>query len=266
MRGPTGSACRSSTIRDSSAWIGGAPLGNFYELLPEVQALATIGTAGEEAGLNFFDTSPLYGHGLSEQRFGTVLRQFHRDDVVISTKLGRYLVPRTEQDIDRGWFKGGLNLEAITDYSYGATVRSVDQSCHRLGLNCIDILLIHDVDVWTRGSPENYTRQFDEAMEGAYRALDDMRRDGAVQAVGIGVNEVDPCLKFAAAGDFDCFMLAGRYTLLEQGALDELLPLVEDKGISLLIAGTFTWAFWRRERLAPPNTTTRTRQPMCWKR
>ena len=123
--------------------------------------------------------------------------------------------------------------------SYEATVRSVDQSCHRLGLNRIDILLIHDVDVWTHGSRENYARRFDEAMEGAYRALDDMRRDGAVQAIGIGVNEVDPCLEFAAAGDFDCFMLAGRYTLLEQDALDELLPLVEDKGISMLIAGPF---------------------------
>lgn len=225
-------------VKVSQLGLGSAPLGDFYELLPEAQALATIATA-REAGINLFDTSPLYGHGLSEHRFGTVLRQSRRDDFVLSTKVGRYLVPRAERDIDRGWFKGGLNFQPVTDYGYDATMRAVDQSYHRLGLNRIDILLIHDVDIWTHGSPENYARRFDEAMEGAYRALHDMRRDGTVRAIGIGVNEIEPCLQFAAAGDFDCFMLAGRYTLLEQGALDELLPLAEDRGISLLIAGPY---------------------------
>lgn len=236
---PLASRCVGRTeVKVSQLGLGGAPLGDFYELLPEAQALATIGEA-REAELNLFDTSPLYGHGLSEHRFGTVLRQSRREDFVLSTKVGRYLVPMTERDIDRGWFKGGLNFQPVTDYGYDATMRAVEQSYHRLGLNRIDILLIHDVDVWTHGSLENYARRFDEAMEGAYRALSELRRDGTVRAIGVGVNEVEPCLRFAGAGDFDCFMLAGRYTLLEQGALDALLPLALDKGISLLIAGPF---------------------------
>ena len=116
-------------------------------------------------------------------------------------------------------------------------MRSIDQSFQRLGLNRIDILLIHDVDVWTFG--EAYEQRFQEAMAGAYRAIESLRSQGIIKAIGIGVNEIEPCIRFAEAGDFDCFMLAGRHTLLEPGALDELLPLVERKGIGIVIAGPY---------------------------
>jgi D-threo-aldose 1-dehydrogenase len=216
---------------------GGAPLGDFSALLPEAEAIATV-EAAHAAGLTLFDTSPLYGHGLSEHRFGHVLRQKKRDSFVLSTKVGRWLRAKPEKEIDRGWFKGGLNFEAIVDYSYDGTMRAFEQSLQRLGLNRIDVLLIHDVDIWTHG-PEGYEQHFRTAMMGAYRALDALRRAGTIAAVGIGVNEIAPCLRFAAEGDFDCFLLAGRYTLLEHAALDDLLPVCERKGIGIMLGGPY---------------------------
>jgi D-threo-aldose 1-dehydrogenase len=216
---------------------GGAPLGDFSARLPEPQALATV-AAAHAAGLTMFDTSPLYGNGLSEHRFGHVLRQKPRDSFVLSTKVGRWMRPRPEAEIDRGWFKGGLNFEAVVDYSYDGTMHALDQSFQRLGLNRIDVLLIHDVDVWTHGE-EGYRAHFRTAMDGAYKALAELRASGTVGAIGIGVNEIQPCLDFAAAGDFDCFLLAGRYTLLEHAALDELLPTCARKGIGIMLGGPY---------------------------
>jgi D-threo-aldose 1-dehydrogenase len=227
-----------SAVRVTPLGLGGAPLGNLYENIPEDRAGATV-RAAREAGVGLFDTAPLYGYGLSEHRFGHVLRQAPRDGFVLSTKVGRWLRPEDPARIDRGIFRGGLNFAPVVDYSYDGAMRSFEQSLQRLGLHRIDVLLIHDVDVWTHGSQEAFERRFREAMEGAYRALDELRSAGAVRAIGIGVNEIRPSEMFARAGDFDCFMLAGRYTLLEQKPLDGLLPLLEEKGIGILLAGPF---------------------------
>lgn len=216
--------------------LGGVPLGENYAPLPDAQADATIGAA-YGCGIRYFDTAPLYGQGQSEHRFGRILRQLPKQDFVLSTKVGRYLVPEAAEKVDHRWFKGGLNFRPIDDYSYDGAMRSIDQSFQRLGLNRIDILLIHDVDVWTFG--DTYEQRFKEAMEGAYRAIHSLRAQGVVKAIGVGVNEIEPCIHFAEAGDFDCLMLAGRYTLLEQGALDKLLPHVERRGISILVAGPY---------------------------
>jgi D-threo-aldose 1-dehydrogenase len=218
--------------------LGGAPLGDFYERIPEERALATV-EAAYRSGVRLYDTSPLYGHGLSEHRFGHVLRGKPRTDLVISTKVGRWLKPERPERIQRGWFTGGLNFQAVYDYSYDGAMRSLEQSYQRLGMNRIDIVLIHDVDIWTHGSAEAYDRRFAESMEGAYRALDELRRAGVIKAVGAGLNEVAPCVRYAREGDFDCFLLAGRYTLLEQNGLDDLLPLAEEKGFSVLLGGPF---------------------------
>ncbi len=225
-----------SGLQVTQLGFGGAPLGDFYARLPDSQAIATV-EAAYAADLRFFDTSPLYGNGLSEHRFGHVLRQKPRD-FVLSTKVGRWLKPRPEAEIDRGWFKGGLNFEAVVDYSYDGVMRSIDGSLQRLGLNAIDVLLIHDVDVWTHGA-DGYETHFRTAMAGAYKALDELRAAGTIGAVGIGVNEIEPCLRFAREGDFDCFLLAGRYTLLEHAALDELLPLCTQKNIGILLGGPY---------------------------
>lgn len=218
--------------------LGGAPLGDLYELIPEGQALATIERA-YEVGARLFDTAPLYGHGLSEHRMGHVLRQKPRDSYVLSTKVGRLLFPEDPARIERGTFKGGLNFRAVYDYSFDGTLRVVEQSLQRLGIERIDIALIHDVDIWTHGSREAYEARLKEAIEGAYKALDRLRSEGVIKAVGVGVNEVEACLRFAHACRIDCFLLAGRYTLLEQGGLDDLLPLSREQGFSFLLGGPF---------------------------
>jgi D-threo-aldose 1-dehydrogenase len=215
---------------------GGAPLGDLYELSPEERVERTIETAWEE-GIRLFDTSPLYGAGLSEHRLGYVLRRKPRDAFVLSTKVGRLLEPRAGTREETGLFAGGLRFAPVYDYSYDGCMRSIEDSYQRLGINRIDIALIHDVDAWIHGP--DYERRFGEAMEGAYRALDDLRSAGIIRAVGAGLNEVEPCVRFAKAGDFDCFLLAGRYTLLEQDGLDDLLPLAEAQQFSILLGGPF---------------------------
>jgi len=217
---------------------GTAPLGDLFEELGEQQATATI-AAAYDAGVRMFDTAPLYGHGLAEHRLGSFLRTKPRDHFLVSTKVGRtYHAPSGDEAWDGAGYKGGLPFVAQFDYSYDGTMRSIEQSMMRTGLNRFDIVLIHDVDIWTHGS-EAIDRRFGEAMDGAYRALNDLRSQGVVKAIGVGVNESEMCLRFARAGDFDCFMLAGRYTLLEQGALDTLFPECQRRGIGLLLGGVF---------------------------
>ena len=217
---------------------GGAALGNLYAPLSDAQAAATLQTA-YDGGIRYFDTAPLYGHGLSEHRFGNTLRAFPRDDYVISTKVGRLLKPDDPALIDPGQFPGCLAFRPVFDYSYDGVMRSVEDSLQRLGIHRIDIILIHDVDVWTHGSRQATEERFREVMHGGYKALEKLRVEGVIKAIGCGLNEWEACEKFARAGDFDCFLLAGRYTLLNQGALDSFLPLCEEKNISVIIGGPY---------------------------
>jgi D-threo-aldose 1-dehydrogenase len=217
---------------------GGAPLGNLFQQFSDEQARATV-RAAYDAGMRLFDTAPLYGHGLSEHRIGEALRWLDRDSYVLSTKIGRLLSPRDPKTVDGKLFKQVLPFEGVYDYSYDAVMRSVDDSLHRLGMHRIDVLLIHDVDVWTHGSEEARLERFKEVMDGGYHAMLKLREQGVVRAIGAGINEVQACEDFARAGDFDCFLLAGRYTLLEQAALDTLLPYCAEKNISVLIGGPY---------------------------
>ncbi len=223
-------------LRVTRLGFGSAPLGEHKVLVPEEDATATL-AAAYELGVRYFDTAPFYGYGLAEQRTGRFLKDRPRADYVLSSKVGRWLRPRTTQDRTPRPFIGGLPLEPVLDYSYDGTLRSIAQSLERLEHERLDIALIHDVDVWTHG--EAFPERLDEAMNGSYRALRDLREQGAVGAVGVGVNDVASCLALAKRGEFDCFMLAGRYTLLEQGALDELLPLCIERDISVLVAAPF---------------------------
>jgi D-threo-aldose 1-dehydrogenase len=225
-------------LRVSAMGFGGAPLGNLLHAFSDDEARATV-AAAYDAGIRLFDTAPLYGHGLSEHRVGEALRWVERDSYLLSTKIGRLLRPARSGHVDGGQFKAVLPFETVYDYSHDGVMRSVEDSLQRLGLGRIDILLIHDVDVWTHGSEEARLQRFKEVMEGGYQAMRRLRDEGTVGAIGAGINEVQACLDFAKAGDFDTFLLAGRYTLLEQGALDELLPLCAAKGISLIIGGPY---------------------------
>ena len=237
---------------------GTAPLGNLFEHLDEATAHAATLEALDR-GINLFDTAPLYGHGLAELRVGAALREGQhrhpREDLVVSTKVGRWMDPHekpvgamtpakpkdasadTAAVISPG-FVGALPHRAVFDYSHDGTLRSIEQSLLRLGLDRLDIVLIHDVDVWTHGAASIDAR-FKEAMDGAYRALERLRSEGVVKAIGVGVNESEMCERFAHAGDFDTMLLAGRYSLLEQPALDTFLPLAQAKGIAILLGGVF---------------------------
>jgi D-threo-aldose 1-dehydrogenase len=216
---------------------GGVPIADFWSRMPEEQALGAVRSAAE-AGLSLFDTSPLYGHGLSEHRIGHVLRQRPRDSFVLSTKVGRVLEPAPPEEIDRGWFAGGLNFRPRYDYSYDGAMRSFEQSLNRLGLHCIDVLLIHDIDIWTHGEAA-YEEVAARAFTGALKALQRLRDEKVVKAIGIGVNELDVSIRFARGGDIDTILLAGRYTLLEHAALDQLLPLCIRNGVGIMLGGPY---------------------------
>lgn len=215
---------------------GAAPLGDLYARLDEALAVATV-EAALAAGVTLLDTSPLYGHGLSEHRIGAGLRRAGRQDVVISTKVGRVAEPFAGRGDGSGYL-GGLPHGMRFDYSYDGAMRSLEQSALRLGVDRLDVVLIHDVDVWTHGQDAIEAR-FAEAMGGAYRALEKLRAAGAVRAIGVGVNEAEMCERFARAGDFDTMLLAGRYSLLEQPALASFMPLALEKGIGLMLGGVF---------------------------
>jgi D-threo-aldose 1-dehydrogenase len=215
---------------------GTAPLGDLFARLDDHVAIA----AAERAfalGVNLLDTSPLYGHGLSEHRCGTAIRRVPRNDIVLCTKVGRWMDPFHGRG-DGSNFVGGAPHRAVVDYSYDGTMRSVEQSLLRLGTDRLDLLLIHDVDVWTHGA-DMIEQRFREAMEGAYVALDKLRSERVVAGIGVGVNEADMCVRFAKAGRFDTMLLAGRYSLLEQPALAEFLPLALQQGIGVMLGGVF---------------------------
>lgn len=215
---------------------GTAPLGDLFAQLDDGAAIAAVERAFD-LGINLLDTSPLYGHGLSEHRCGTAIRRVPREDIVVCTKVGRWMDPFHGRANGSG-FVGGQPHRAVVDYSYDGTMRSVEQSLLRLGTDRLDLLLIHDVDVWTHGADAIEDR-FREAMAGAYVALDRLRGEGAVAGIGIGVNEAEMCVRFAQAGSFDTMLLAGRYSLLEQPALAHFLPLAQQQGIGVLLGGVF---------------------------
>ena len=218
--------------------LGGAPLGNDRKVVPEEQALAAIEGAWQ-AGIRYFDVAPQYGHGLAEHRFGHVLREYPRAEFILSTKVGRLLTPRKTGREDARQFKRPLAFDYHYDYSHDGIMRSVEDSLQRLGIQRVDILLIHNLD-W-ENLPERHEEFFRQAMDSGYRALDRLRGEGTISAIGVGNNHWQMCKRFAEAGEFDCFMIATRscYTLLQQETLDEFLPLCVKRNISILIGGPY---------------------------
>ncbi len=215
---------------------GTAPVGNIFREIDEETSDAMFQHSWN-AGVRFYDTAPMYGHGLSELRTGQSLRWKNRDDFVLSSKVGRLLKPAKREAID---FAPWVNAAPFTmhfDYSYDGTMRAFEDSLQRMALERIDILFIHDIDVFTRGSDQ--PEVFRQAMDGCYKALADLRDQKVVKAIGVGVNEWEVCHEALKQRDFDCFLLAGRYTLLEQEALNEFLPLCEKRGAAVVVGGGF---------------------------
>ncbi len=216
---------------------GTAALGGLYRECPRDVAMATLEAAWDH-GIRYFDTAPWYGLGLAERRTGDFLRDKPRNEVVLSSKVGRLLRPVPDGTVPDYSYVNPLSFDADYDYSYDGIMRSVEFSYARLGLNRIDILYVHDIGVYTHGAERNshHLRQF---LDSGLKALDELKSAGAISAFGLGVNEVPVCLDVLRNGDLDCILLAGRYTLLDRSAEAELIPLCEKKGVSLVVGGVF---------------------------
>lgn len=214
---------------------GAGPLGGFYGEVTSADAAAAV-EAAWSAGIRYFDAAPLYGHGRAELRLGHVLREKPRDEYVLSTKVGRFFEPAPD---GAGIKPGGLPFRPVQDYSRDGALRSLEQSLLRLGVSRVDIALIHDVDAHSQGSEEAAEAAFAEALRGAYPALVELKRAGAVRAIGIGLNQVAWARRWLREADLDCVMIAGRYTLLNREAAPALLPDCHRRGIGVLAAGAF---------------------------
>ena len=215
-----------SGLMVSRLGLGGAPLAGLFQGVSAEQASDTIERYLDH-GLCFFDTAPLYGSGLSETRLGGVLSRQDRDSFVLASKVGRLLVPDPDRPNDL-WSEDLPPLRATYEYSYDGIMQSIEESLERLGLDRIDILHIHDPD-----------DHYEEAMSGAHKALVKLRNEGVIKAFGAGMNQWEMLARFAREGDFDCFLLAGRYTLVDHSGLAELLPLCEERRISIIVGGPY---------------------------
>jgi D-threo-aldose 1-dehydrogenase len=218
---------------------GTAPLGNLYRAVPEAEAAATLGAAWD-AGARYYDTAPLYGLGLSETRLNPFLRAHPRDEITLSTKVGRLLevVPPAKRTGIGKFFEVPSRRE-VYDYSHDGILRSLDASLERLGVDTIDILYVHDLDMQVHGTRAESDRRVAQFMASGYDALVRLRDEGVIRAFGAGLNEWQVCEDLARRGDFDLFLLAGRYTLLEQQALDSFLPLCTERNIGIVLGGPY---------------------------
>ena len=207
--------------------LGCAPLGNLYAALAEGDAEAAVDAAWGH-GVRFFDTAPLYGHGVSELRLGAALAGRARDAVTVATKVGRLLVPDDVSGAPDTIFADVPPVHPEFDFSYDGTLRSLEASLERLQLDRVDVLHVHDPD-----------DHLDDALSGAFPALRRLRDEGVVGAIGAGMNQSEALVRITREADVDCVLLAGRYTLLDRAGADELLPLCAERNVSVIAAGVF---------------------------
>ena len=218
---------------------GSAPIGNLFRAISDDDAHAVL-EAAWAGGIRYFDTAPLYGLGLSETRLNRFLRGKPRDEYVISTKIGRLFrvaTPETRDGFGK-WFDVPSRNE-IYDYGYDAVFRSIEFSLERLGLDRIDVLYAHDLDIFNHGSQAALDARLAEFMNGGYRALLRLREDGVIRAFGAGVNEWEPCAWMMERGDFDIFLLAGEYSLLRTDALEGFMNPAAARGGGVVVGGPY---------------------------
>lgn len=216
---------------------GGGAIGGLYRAVSREAAFETMDAAWA-SGMRYFDTAPFYGFGLSERRVGDFLREKPEDSFVLSSKVGKILFPVTQDKIPDHGFVEPLPFDVRYDFSYDGIMRSHEFSLARLGLNRIDILYVHDLEVPTLGL-EAYRKHFRIFMDGGIKALEELKASGAIKAFGLGVNDVGVCLDTLARTKLDCILLAGRYTLLDRTAAARLIGMCEKSGTSLVIGGVF---------------------------
>ena len=216
-----------------SLGLGGAPLGGNFVNLGYAQAEELI-QAAKNMGIGYFDTAPWYGFGRSERVMGDVLRG---SDYILSDKVGRLLAPGPVKNPADFGMVDPLPFHVVYDYSYDGIMRAYEDNLQRLGLDRIDILFVHDIGEFQHG--QDHVKHFKNLESGGYRAMDELRTAGLIKAIGLGVNENKVCLDALAIGDWDVFLLAGRYTLLEQTAIDKLFPACRKAGTSIICGGPF---------------------------
>lgn len=218
---------------------GAVPLGNYMQSLEEAECDRTV-QAAWDCGIRYFDTAPVYGLGLADTRVGRILRTLPRDHFVISTKVGRTLIPCTDGEQNAKIFVNTPLYRFEFDYSYDAVMRSFEESLRRLGLDRVDILYVHDLDERIHGGRDQYELRLRELFDrGGWRALDELRSSGVITAIGAGVNEWQACVRLLELADPDLFLLAGRYTLLEQPPSEAFFPKCAERGARVVIGGPY---------------------------
>jgi D-threo-aldose 1-dehydrogenase len=226
-----------TSIKVTEIAFGGTAIGNLYQSMNNHDCQETI-QAAWDAGIRYFDTAPQYGHGLSEHRLGHILKEYQREDFILSSKVGEVFTPsQGKVQPDEVWFVNPLPFESKQEFSYDAIMRGVEHSLHRLSTNVIDILHVHDLDHKSLGS--GFEDHFQTMMHSGYRALHELREQGVIKAISMGVKEWEVCERALSYGEFDCFMLQGSYTLLEQPA-KEFLDSCITRQISIIQAGPFS--------------------------
>ena len=219
--------------------LGGAPLGDLFHVLDEDQAQGVL-QAAWDAGIRYYDTAPFYGYGKSEHRVGHFLRQQRPEEYVLSTKVGRVLTAaRNLENFDGGFWAGGLPFELRFDYSYDGIMRSFEDSLQRLGVNAVDLLLIHDLDFWFHQTEAGVNAYLSQLFSSGWRALDELRSSGQIKGVGAGINEMGMMPRFLDLVDLDFFIVALPYTLLDQEVLDEEFPRCAEHGVGAVIGAVF---------------------------
>lgn len=223
-------------LHGNALGFGGAPLGNLFRPVAEDEAITLVRHA-HAAGVRYFDTAPHYGNGLSEIRIGKALRGVAREEIVLSSKVGRILVPDRAAPSEQNSYVDVLPYRQRWDYSRAGTLRSIDDSLMRLDVSRLDIVYIHDIDRAVHGAA--YAQRLEEVFAGAIPALAELRERGVIGGFGLGVNDWRVCVEVLARVDLDIVLLAGRYTLLDQSALAELLPLCQRRGVAIVVGGPY---------------------------
>ena len=265
---------------------GTAPLGELFVRVDEPTAASAL-QAAWDAGIRYYDTAPYYGRGLSEIRVGRFLDSKPRSGFVLSTKIGRWFFPPADpQAFDTGVWAGGLRFDHVHDYSYDGLMRSYEQSHMRLGMNRIDLLIIHDLDFWFHATEQKVTAYLNQLFTSGWRALDELRKHKLIRGVGAGINEVGMMPRFLDMIGLDFFLVALRYTLMEQDVLEAEFPYCERMGVGVVVGGVFNsgitatgpvkgakynyadatpkcWRKSRRFRRSARSTTRRWPQPRC---
>ena len=225
--------------KPSCVGMGGVTLGEIYAPVPDHVSRATL-EAAWDSGIRYFDTSPWYGHGLSELRFGEVLRSKPRREYVLSTKIGRtFFRPQDPETYRPKFWKGGLSFDYRFDYTYDGIMRSYEHSMMRLGVNSIDLLLIHDLDVAEIGSQDLVDAHFVDLEKSGWRALEILRSHGEIKGIGAGVNILGTIPEMLRRFELDFFLVAMPYTLLDQEVLNEEFPACADREVGIVIGSPF---------------------------